>query len=410
MKWCTLAVVVFHVTGHALAAGSEANALKEAEEHNNRGAHLAGEGQYGDAVEAFNSAIRAAPAMVVSYYNLGLAYARMDEFVRAQEAFETAVRIRPENGNVWFHLGRALQSQEKIQEALEAYTVALRRKPADPDVRYWLGVASWFEKNWSQAAAQWEALIVENPDHAAFPKAWEELPRAYFNLGTARRESGDLDKAVEAYKEALRLRPDYADAHLNLGDLYGDSGKYSLALASLRRVERLRPDDIRVYLGLGVVYLGQDSLRLAQDQFSRALELDKRSAEAQYGLATSYLRQGKVEEALKSALQLLLMAPNETRSHKLLAFIHEHNDEGVRYGGGFRAEEAIRAYANALRLDPEDAGMYFSIGTIFGRSRNWQEAYRAYTQALVIDSLHAETLKWLPLVEEKLREGKEVQR
>ena len=392
-------MVVFSVVGKSLVAESKTGRLKEAEEHNNRGVRLAANGRYDEAVEAFRSAIRVAPEMVASYFNLGLAYARLDEFVRAQEEFETAARIRPENGNVWFHLGRALQSQEKNREALEAYTMALRLKPRDPDIRYWLGIASWLERDWAQAAVQWEALIVENPDHSAVPKAWEELPRAFYNLGTARHASGELAKAAEAYGEALRLRPDYADAHLNLGDVYRDQGRYAEAAGALLEAERLRPEDIRAHLALGGVYLHLDSLQTARDRYLKVLKLDGDSTDGRYGLATALVRSGEVEEALKVALGLLERAPNEVRSHRLLAFLYEYNDEGVRYGDGFRAQDAVTAYTNALRITPYDATLLYNLGAIFGRQGQWLKSRKVFHQALAIDSTHAGVLKWLPVVE-----------
>ena len=36
------------------------------------------------------------------------------------------------------------------------------------------------------------------------------------NLGDALKDSGQLDEAVAAFREAIRLKPEYADAHSNL--------------------------------------------------------------------------------------------------------------------------------------------------------------------------------------------------
>ena len=85
-----------------------------------------------------------------------------------------------------------------------------------------------------------------------------------------------------------------------------------------------------------------------------------------------------------------------------LAFVYEHNDEGVRYGEGYRAQEAVQAYLNAIRLAPDDASLYFNLGTIFGRQGDWLKAKKAFVQALSIDSTHVEVLKWLPVVEQKV--------
>jgi tetratricopeptide (TPR) repeat protein len=41
----------------------------------------------------------------------------------------------------------------------------------------------------------------------------------YYNLGNTYRTKGDYDRAIEAYKEAIKLDPDYVNAHYNLDKL-----------------------------------------------------------------------------------------------------------------------------------------------------------------------------------------------
>ena len=58
------------------------------------------------------------------------------------------------------------------------------------------------------AVAQYQEAVRLKPDYA----------EAHYNLGNAFKEQGQLAAAVAQYQEAVRLKPDYADAHLNLGN------------------------------------------------------------------------------------------------------------------------------------------------------------------------------------------------
>ena len=57
-----------------------------------------------------------------------------------------------------------------------------------------------------------------------------EEARGYYNLGVAYVDQDSLKEAIQAYKTALTLKPDYADAHNNLGDAYKDLGRLEEAI------------------------------------------------------------------------------------------------------------------------------------------------------------------------------------
>ena len=82
-----------------------------------------------------------------------------------------------------------------------------------------------------------------------------DFPEAYNNLGSAQREKGQLDEAVAAYRNAVRLKPDYAEAYRNLGNLLREMGKLEGetdgAIAALRQAVRLKPELPDIHNNLG---------------------------------------------------------------------------------------------------------------------------------------------------------------
>jgi serine/threonine-protein kinase len=58
-------------------------------------------------------------------------------------------------------------------------------------------------------------------------------------LGNACQRKGALDDAIAAYQEAIRLKPDYAEAFCNLGDALNRKEQFREALAALRRGHEL---------------------------------------------------------------------------------------------------------------------------------------------------------------------------
>ena len=71
-------------------------------------------------------------------------------------------------------------------------------------------------------------------------------------------EQGELTEAVACYQQALRLKPDYAEAHSNLGVALTEQGKLTEAVASYQQALPLQTGPRRgaYESGPGLVPLG----------------------------------------------------------------------------------------------------------------------------------------------------------
>lgn len=94
------------------------------------------------------------------------------------------------------------------ETAAEDAATALRLAPGDPRTGYNSGTAELGARRLRQSIRLLEKAARDAPADLA--------PAASYNLGNARLASGDAAGAVEAYKRALRLAPDDADAKHNL--------------------------------------------------------------------------------------------------------------------------------------------------------------------------------------------------
>jgi protein O-GlcNAc transferase len=55
---------------------------------------------------------------------------------------------------------------------------------------------------------------------------------------------GRAPEAMEHWEQAIRLKPDYAEAHYNLGVALEQAGKVSEAIQHYREAVRIKPDYI----------------------------------------------------------------------------------------------------------------------------------------------------------------------
>jgi Tfp pilus assembly protein PilF/DNA-binding transcriptional MerR regulator len=112
-------------------------------------------------------------------------------------------------------------------------------------------------------------------------------------------EADDPAAAEAAYRQALAIDPDLADAHLNLGRLLHEGGDPAAAEIHYRQALAIDPEDALAAYNLGVALQDQQRPRDAADAYERALELDPTLADAHFNLSRVYEQLGEKAAAFR---------------------------------------------------------------------------------------------------------------
>jgi predicted O-linked N-acetylglucosamine transferase (SPINDLY family) len=171
-----------------------------------------------------------------------------------------------------------------------------------------------------------------------------EYPRAHLNAGNALRHLGRHDEAASALRQSLRCSPSYAPAHFNLGTLLAELGENGAAESELREALRLQPDLADAAVVLADIFESTGRLPDAEAELQHALHLRPDFAGAALNLGQLLLRQNRFDDAETSLLKARAMDPSLASVHGALGSLY------VRTGRGAEAE---RAFAIALELDSE---------------------------------------------------------
>lgn len=85
---------------------------------------------------------------------------------------------------------------------------------------------------------------------------------------------GDLDAAVAAYREALALDADFADAWEGLSMALADLGRFDEAIAAAERVVTLMPDEMLSYTNISRIYQKAGDVPKAEEWAAKGRVLD----------------------------------------------------------------------------------------------------------------------------------------
>ena len=132
-------------------------------------------------------------------------------------------------------MGNAFIDQGEIEKAIYHYRLTLRIAPNYASANFNLGILLFKQGQWHQASAPLRAVVAQQPERR---HAWFTLARAYWQMGEA-------DAAHTAIDAAVALDPanfDYWSEYAQVGVLFEQSGQVDKALVAYRRVLKFNPD------------------------------------------------------------------------------------------------------------------------------------------------------------------------
>jgi tetratricopeptide (TPR) repeat protein len=109
---------------------------------------------------------------------------------------------------------------------------------------------------------------------------------------------GQLDEAIAAFREAIAIKKDYAEAHNNLGLARLHKGQLDEAIAQYREALRIKKDFVEARCGLGQALAGMGQLDKAIAEYKEAIRIKKDFPEAHCNLGDVLEQKGKFTEAL----------------------------------------------------------------------------------------------------------------
>ena len=259
-----------------------------------------------------------------------------------------------------------------IDRALELLERAAATDPSSPLTHARLAEAQLIKYEqtsedqwWRRARDSLKNAEQRNPDTAEV-----RLVSGMINDASGHHEQAQLD-----LQRAIEIEPRNGDLWRQLGIIYEDSNQANEALGAFQKAIELQPDYFRNYKELGDFYLQQYDFAEAERQFKRMAEVAPGQSEAHYELARPYLNMGRYGDA-ESELRVSIGLRETSNAVHALAVSLMYQD---------RDRDAIPYYLRALDLGPPPNNkylLYLNLGTSLRRSKQPEEAERAYRSAL----------------------------
>lgn len=267
-----------------------------------------------------------------SHYGLGVVLLKLNDMAGAKEQLESAIRLGAPDPEVHLELATVLRKLGDVQGSERELKLCREATQSKTN----MAIAG------SKAALAEKDIESGNPDKAVllYREALQATPEdalLNYKLSVALDQTGDTPGEREALERAVELDPDLAAAHNQLGYLLSRTGDMPAAEKHFREAVRAAPAFTEAWINLAATLGMEAKLSEAQQAVETALKIDPTNTQAlrlrqELGasarpgleLALAYYRKGDYANAYQQLETLHKLQPDDRRIAVLLADTNLH--------------------------------------------------------------------------------------
>jgi Flp pilus assembly protein TadD len=279
-----------------------------------------------------------------------------------------------------------LARQKDFAKAIAKWVQAVALNSSDPEYYFNLGIASFENKNYTEAVENLRQCLAVCPIYY----------RAHLILGTILLKLRKFAEAEGHLKESTFFNPRNALAHLNLGAVYSILKKYKDGIGSFQRTIELSPKEVRAYFGLAKIYALLGDIENANSNYRKVIELDQNGALANHAkrgivatsVDTGQMPTANLENLYAEGYKAFLYSDFKTAARMYQKYIEKKPEDdqvwaalGVASLRAGAPDHAMKAFEQASKLNPGKALYLKQLGTAYDVLDRPEEAVQSFAKA-----------------------------
>jgi len=209
-------------------------------------------GDYENGIALLREVIDRRKDFDLAYTYLGTLYKEQRRYKEAVEVLREGNHNCPASYKVKVTFGNFLSEVGQYDAAIAILKEGLAIMDYDPELWNYLGVAYWHKGSFDDSLKAYEQALALAED---YPVVINNMGSLYLSIFLAAKKPEDHRKAVENFRRAIKLDPEYESPYNGLGAALKMSGDLEGAIESWKKAVELRPDYGHALYNLGLAFL-----------------------------------------------------------------------------------------------------------------------------------------------------------
>ena len=234
---------------------------------------------------------------------------------------------------------------------------------------------AYSQERWGEVANMMAQVATSQPG---------SVDTIYF-IAEAKRLSGQYDEALDYYKQASKINPNFAPIYLGQARANLGINPQKSVIADLDKAISLDPNFSEAYMERGLYSLKKGDLPAAKSDLTQAASLNPDSPLIQVNLARVLLALGDNELALEAAQKAKELDVTMLEAYLVLGMAYRANDQIDQ------AVDVLDIYTRYSLTNPE---AFMVLASAYFQRGDYENALKNINQALLLDKNNAEEYRW----------------
>lgn len=280
----------------------------------------------------------------------------------------------PKDPWVYIYKGRCFTDTLEYQKAIESYEQAYKLDPSRIQGTEYYSSCLYQMKKTSDLVTLAQRV---HQKHFFSSETWIIFANLY-------SLNQDPDTALSFLQRACQIDSTNSYAYCLQGHEYSAKEQYEKSKESYQIALNLDKRNIRAYWGLGLLHLKTEKYRKAIEYFKHVFSINDETSSVYTQTAIAYMNLEDYDSALKYIKEAQRLNPNDQINRFHMGMIHFNLKQ---------FEKAQSVCEDLLKECKKEANLYSLLGDIYRERGMKKEAYKAYVDAMNLDSTNTQKLK-----------------